>query len=87
MYGIEDIQAGDRVRLRNMPDKKHLHGSPYGDVVRVQGPMILVELDSTGRTVRIEPEMITELISGEGYDTAKNHKVVDGLSVGTLRWS
>lgn len=59
---LSAYRAGDRVQLHPATDLWAM-GARYGDVVRVTGQRVHVRLDATGRTVRLEPANILEIVA------------------------
>lgn len=65
MYTLKDFFKGDRVELHPATDR-WVMGDRYGTVVKVGYSHLTVQLDCSGRSIRVHPENIGE-ITGKAW--------------------
>ena len=60
-YAIQDFQAGMRVELHPATDA-WMMGDRYGDVVKVGRKLVHVQMDRSGRTRKVHPRNIGQIL-------------------------
>lgn len=61
MFTLNDFRIGDRVELHPATDL-WMRGARYGTVIRVGRTVLTINVDKLGRTVRVAPEDIGQIV-------------------------
>jgi hypothetical protein len=64
-YSLNNFRLGDRVQLHPATDR-WMMGDRFGKVVKLGRKLLHVRMDVSGRTIRVSPENIGEIMPWEG---------------------
>lgn len=77
---VEGFGVGDRVQLHPATDS-WMRGDKYGEIMKVGREKLTVKLDRSGRTIRVSPRNIGEVVSRGGHtQNARRHRRNSSIS-------